>query len=434
MESGYAFIFLPGESTPTRLGLLELDEKSDRELSGRFTYSKEFLDNPKRHEIDPRLPTTTARHVFGNEQPLFGAFEDASPDAWGKRVIERKLGVIVATRMQYLVHASSNRIGAIVFNDTPEYVERDPGHGILKLADLMRAAGQIESGSQLAPELQDLLGPGPSAGGARPKDTLLDIGRQWLAKFPSIEDTWDVCRVEAATLDMARDAGLSVPDSRLVDVGGRPALLIERFDRVPTGNGTFSRRHYMSALTALGLGPTDTTMLSYPGLATHLRQHGAAETFAGDCEALFRRMVFNVFMRNNDDHGKNHAFMLAPNGKLVLSPSYDIVPQPRAAESFYLAIGLSDRKVTGVDKDAGRLASVENALSRCEVFGLKRGRAIEIMEGIRAVVVRFADYFERSGVTQRDREIMATQAVLMPSIDYGLGESTPAMSRLSRAG
>src|SRR5450432_1147118 len=221
METGYAFIFLPGEIAPTRLGTLELDEKSDREISGSFTYSTDFLEHPKRHEIDPRLPMKVRRHVFGNTQPLFGAFEDASPDDWGKRVIEQKLRVNTASRMQYLVHSSSNRIGAIVVNNAPEYVERDPGHKIMQLSKLMKAAELVEGRNVLTPELADLLGPGPSAGGARPKDTLMDGGRQWLAKFPSRQDHWDVCRVEAATLLMARDAGVNVPDSHLVEVGGR---------------------------------------------------------------------------------------------------------------------------------------------------------------------------------------------------------------------
>jgi len=428
MEIGYAFIFLPGELAPTRLGTLELDEKSDREISGSFTYSKDFLDHPKRHEIDPRLPTKVRRHVFGNTQPLFGVFEDASPDDWGKRVIEQKLGVNTASRMQYLVHSSSNRIGAIVVNDAPDYVERDPGHKIMQLSKLMKAAELVEGRNALTPELADLLGPGPSAGGARPKDTLMDRGRQWLAKFPSRQDNWDVCRVEAATLAMARDARINVPDSRLVKVGNRAALLIERFDRVRVGKGAFTRRHCMSALTAFGLGPNDTTRLSYPRLAAHLRQLGGGDTLERDCEYLFRRMVFNLFIRNNDDHGKNHAFMLDADGALVLSPTYDIVPQPRAGETFYLAIGLSDRN-DPVDKNAGRLATVENALSRCEVFGLKRPRAIEIMEEIRRVVVRFPDYFRKAGVLARDRDVMATQAVLVPSIDFGSDPSTPAMSR-----
>ena len=417
MEKGYAFVYMPGERVPTRLGLLELDQ-TPRSLAGRFTYSKDFLNHPKRFEIDPRLPLTKAPYVFGDGEPIFGAFADAAPDRWGRYVISNKLRKLEATEMEYLVNASADRIGAITVSATSKQAASTRMHQMTDLEALMRAAELIEEGKPLPPELDLLLDPGPSAGGARPKDTILHKGHEWIAKFPSRDDKIDIARLEYAALRMAGDCQISVPPIELASVGGKAVLLIRRFDRVSAGDGTFFRRHYMSALTAEGKGEMDSPLLSYPGLAELLRQKGG-QNFKADCAMLYRRMVFNLFVGNDDDHGKNHAFLIDPKGRLELSEVYDIVPKPRVGHTYFLAIGL------GSD---GREGTVKNALSRAEVFGIQRHEAIEIMEQVRTVVVKHRVYLADAGMDEGSIE-KVSPAFLPPEIDNGIEPDVPAMSR-----
>lgn len=415
METGYGYIYLPGELAPTRLGVLELSQER-RSLTGRFTYSKEFLEDPRRFAVDPRLPLRASPHLFGEDEPIFGAFADASPDAWGRYVIENKLGKLEASTMEYLVNASLNRIGAVVVLGEPHLEGAFPRHDLERLPRLLSLAERIERGEPLSAEDRKLIDPGPSAGGARPKDTLFHDGREWIAKFPSRDDRIDIGKLECATLAMARDAGLAVPDFELVTVAGKSVLLVERFDRVPAAGG-FARRHFMSALTACEMGEDESPRLSYPAMAELLRLKGGRR-FPEDNRQLFRRMVFNLFAGSDDDHGKNHGFLLDAANALELSPVYDIVPKARVGETYVLAIGLGEQ---------GRVGTVANALSRCEVFGVDRRQAVGIMEEVRAIVVRFRDYLRAARM--EDASIERTARAFLPAeIDNALPPDVRPMS------
>lgn len=414
-EIGYAYIYLRGELAPTRLGVLELTQEP-RTLAGRFTYSPDFLEHSKRFEVDPRLPLGSAPYLFGPDEPIFGVFEDAAPDTWGRYVIENKLGKLEASAMEYLVHASLNRIGAVVVLAQPHLDGDFPRHHVKDLPTLLSIAERIERGEPLGPEERKLIDPGPSAGGARPKDTLFHKGREWIAKFPSRDDRIDIGKLELATLGMARAAGVDVPDFDVVTVSEKTVLLVQRFDREPAAGG-FVRRHFMSALTACEMGVADSRRLSYPQMAELLRLKGG-KSFPEDNRQLFRRMVFNLFVGNDDDHGKNHGFLLDADGALQLSPAYDIVPKARVGETYVLAIGLGDQ---------GRVATVANALSRCEVFGIKRKEAVAVMEEVRAVVVRFREYLRRCRMEAASIERVA-RAFLPAEIDNERPADVPAMS------
>jgi serine/threonine-protein kinase HipA len=415
VETGYAYIYLPGELEPSRLGVLELIQEP-RSLTGSFTYSSEFLEHPKRFEIDPRLPLGSATHLFGPDEPIFGVFEDASPDAWGRYVIENKLRKLEASAMEYLVHASLNRIGSVVVVAEPHLRGEFPRRQVKDLPTLLSIAERIERGDPLSPEERRLIDPGPSAGGARPKDTLFHEGREWIAKFPSRDDRIDIGKLELATLAMARAAGLDTPDFELITVAGKSVLLVERFDREPA-EGSFVRRHFMSALTACGMGVADSRHLSYPQLAELLRLKGG-DAFRDDNRQLFRRMVFNLFVGNDDDHGKNHGFLVDGRGRLKLSPVYDIVPKARVGETFVLAIGLGED---------GRTASVANALSRCEVFGIERAQGIEIMEEVRGIVAGFRKHLQDARLDEASIDRIS-RAFLAAEIDHGLPADAPPMS------
>lgn len=235
--------------------------------------------------------------------------------------------------------------GALEFRARPDSPPREAGLApVAQLGYLIEAAARIEAGEPVPASLAAIFDAGSSLGGARPKAAVLDDGRQWLAKFEGRGDRWNVPAIEYATLRMARECGLNVPEVRLLRLpGARTAMLIERFDRRATPAG-FERVHFVSGLTMLGVNSTETSRASYADLARVLEQRGVPGEVAGDRIELFRRMTFNILVSNDDDHLRNHGFLLdAPRRGWRLSPLYDVAPRPQAARERYLALGLGPR-------------------------------------------------------------------------------------------
>jgi serine/threonine-protein kinase HipA len=174
---------------------------------------------------------------------------------------------------------------------------------------------------------------------------------------------------------LAAKCGIRVPECRVVDVGGRDVFLAARFDR---GGNPPMRRHFLSAMTLTGAD--DMTDGTYGDIALAIRRFGVAGHLKADLEELFRRMIFNILCNNWDDHLKNHGFLYdTSSGKWRLSPAYDIVPQPQRDGDD------ASRLTLGIGKQ-GRVATLDNALSRCADFDLDLPKAREIAQGMTALV------------------------------------------------
>ena len=181
-------------------------------------------------EIDLKGLTSDEKRgstLDGNQQPanglpLFGGIRDAAPDSWGRRVIEAKLQVPANSlpESQYLLHAGSDRVGAL---DIRESIHDEPTQGTNgshELAHLMEAAERIEEGLPIPAHLEAIFRDGTALGGARPKASVRDEhGVLWLAKFSSRKDNLDIPSIECAALRLAAAAGLTVPPVQ----GKRPA-------------------------------------------------------------------------------------------------------------------------------------------------------------------------------------------------------------------
>jgi serine/threonine-protein kinase HipA len=168
--------------------------------------------------------------------------------------------------------------------------------------------------------LNMLMAPGASLGGARPKAGVSDEkGHLWIAKFPSGNDSTDIGAWEMITHTLALDAGLDVAEGQAKRFHDkRHTFLSKRFDRI----GTRRRIHFASAMTLLGQ-QDGSEGLSYLDLAGFIIKNGA--DVKKDLEELWRRIVFNIAVKNTDDHLRNHGFLLTNKG-WVLSPAYDINP------------------------------------------------------------------------------------------------------------
>jgi len=177
-------------------------------------------------------------------------------------------------------------------------------------------------------------------------------------------------------------------------------MLIERFDRVAVGEGKFSRRHMVSALTMLAVHESEMRTSSYADIAKVLSDYGAVGFVATDKIELFRRMVFNILVTNDDDHLRNHAFLWSAKDKgWRLSDLYDVLPKPVAASERFQAINVGGQ---------GRLATLCNALSSAGQFGIRRQDAIDIIHGIAAIVREWRTHFDAFGVSATEADAVST--------------------------
>lgn len=387
-----------------------------RELASAFAYGTRYLERPDSFELDPvSLSLMDRSAVRGqllyplNALPEFGGLRDAAPDAWGRRVIEarRKVPANTLSEADYLLEAGGDRVGALDVREALDKPARPSASGLRSLDYLLQAAEAVEAGVPVPAQLMDILGAGASAGGARPKATVRDDeGGLWLAKFPARNDAFDVARAETCTLELARRCGLTVPEVRHRDIGNRSVMLIRRFDRFwanpgeyppagplhdtrPGEQRTESRTPFVSGLTMVGCSEYESPDKSYGDLAHAIRRHVHPEHIARDNEELFARMVFNIFVSNDDDHLRNHGFIRDPRvGGWQLSPLYDVVPRPGVAYERRLHLHLGAE---------GKTATLDNALTRFTAFLSDRATAIAVIRRVWGEVRQWKTVFESFG-------------------------------------
>lgn len=402
ISEAYVTLVLPGQTTATVVGRLHI-EQTGRDIQASFVYGRRYCQNPQAIPLDPlRLPLDPGRsYEAAGLWGLLGIFRDASPDYWGRMVMERENRVPELPEMEYLLRSGPTRTGALGFQLELDN-EPDPEKPLsfVSLPDLLKASQQLEANAPVDEQLMFLLRQGTSIGGARPKATVVEDVTYWLAKFPSRHDRIDMPAIEYATLKLAESAGITIPECRLLTLGGEQhVLLTRRFDRMHTTQG-WQRYHYMSGLTVLGLNEFDNARGSYPELADSLRL--LSVNFKTDAEELFRRMAFNILISNDDDHLRNHAFLYSSLDSLWgwrLSPAYDLMPHPQIGH---------ERQQSIIVGSEGRVGSLRNAMTEAGRFGLTDDRAIAIIEKVKAVVAQWHKHYTDHGCSENDIEMLQT--------------------------
>ena len=324
----FVWIWLPGETTPVVAGRLHAEDSHFV-----FTYGRSYLAREGAIPIyEPELPLNPG--VIKPEPPLeiANALRDASPDAWGRRVIMHRLTagrgeaeqVVDLDELTFLLQSGSDRVGALDFQASPtNYVAREADNETL--ARLLASAERVDRGLPLAPDLAEALQHGTAIGGARPKALIREGAIKYVAKFSSSTDTYSVVKAEFIAMRLAETAELNVAPVKLVQAMNRDVLLVRRFDREPVEAG-WKRRAIVSALTLLGLDERMAAHASYEALADIVRARFIAP--AETLRELFARVTFNILVGNTDDHARNHnAFWDGQN--LMLTPAFDICPQSR---------------------------------------------------------------------------------------------------------
>ena len=358
-------------------------------LPGQFRYSADYLDHPQAFALDPlHLPLTSEN--FNAERPhsgVHGVFEDSLPDDWGRRILARRYQLERKQQRipQLLALLGGQGMGALSYgldNVPPETGKDVDGR---HLEELQRLAGKFEEDATSVDEdLALLFQAGSSPGGARPKALIKNKDRSFLAKFSSIRDQFDVVALEAATMDLARRAGVDAAPTNLVLCGTRKVLLVERFDIDTTNMGRFHVISMQTLMKAEGYYNA-----GYRDLADIIRR---VSTNPGqDLLKLFKQLLFNVMIGNTDDHLKNFCMIFHRDG-WELSPAFDLVPN----------IGLNQEHVLRIGSDHV-VANKEVLVQEAKIFGIKqRARANRIIADVFAEVSRWEKVFREFGVPDRD--------------------------------
>ncbi|MDJ1121078.1 type II toxin-antitoxin system HipA family toxin [Olsenella sp. YH-ols2217] len=386
-------IWLDGTEAPRRVGLLRSSVRRG-ELTTTFSYDESFLAWPGAFAISPELSLRTGSwHGSG----LPGALSDASPDRWGRLLIKRDaadlgLGGRMLDDVDYLMGVLDvSRQGALrlALPEGPDFLSA--GSGIPPMVELTRladAARQVSAGEASQEAVKELLDAGSgSLGGARPKASVVDSGRLWLAKFPHEADEWDVLAWEAATLECARAAGIGVPASRTVRLGAAHGLLTLRFDR---RDGLLDGRRvpYLSGLSLVGGKPGD--LYDYADVADRVRATCREPSRA--LEELFRRVCFSVAANNTDDHLRNLGLLRGAGG-WRLSPLFDVNPDP----------SLATRRVTGVLGETEAMACARALPEFAEYVGVLGERAAAIAQQTGRAVAGLVGQARQLGVPQSEQ-------------------------------
>lgn len=404
----FVHIQLPGTTEVVTCGRFVQQETATAGTIGRFVYGRSYRQRPDAVPLDPfNLPLSDRIYSTARLGGIFGALRDASPDRWGRLVIERALGRSDLTEVDFLLQSPEDRAGALSFgrSTTPpppvwEY------NRVVQLPELLEAARllQDDPSGRSPPDARrhaELLlhRRGTSMGGARPKSVVEDEEGLWVAKFPERGDRWTNAIVEGAMLALARRCSIQTPPFRVQTIGSHAVLMVKRFDREQHepdqhGDARYYRHRMVSALTVLDAeeSPTDRRNWSYLLLADELQRWSRRPR--EDRHELYRRMVLNAMVSNLDDHPRNHA-LVAPGKEWQLAPAYDITPDPRP--------GQKDRDLAMTCGRFGRRARRANLLSATVRFGLSADDANAIIDHTRSVVrAEWEGEVRRQGGTAAD--------------------------------
>ena len=364
-----------------------------------FSYSEDWLHSKSAFSIDPRTPLYSGDQHYGADS-LPPALADTTPDLWGQRLLERAAGRGLSNWEMLLAVSDETRMGALRLAATAEgpfIADHLPSvPPIASLRELQDLARQIEEDpdAEIADDrLRDLVVPGSSLGGARPKANVRDTdGSLWIAKFPSRDDRrLDIGAWEYVYARLARKAGIEVADHRLIAVNGPGrgrTYLARRFDRDGVGN----RRLYASAMTMTD--HRDGESASYPDIAQAISDNVAPGAVKSDLARLFRRLVFNVVVGNRDDHLRNHGFLRSIDGWRI-APAFDMNP---AREAHPHSLSLDGRTEA---QDPGTV------LSTHRLYGLSKSEAKQIMSDVVQAARDWELEAEKAGIAENEQRIVS---------------------------
>ena len=367
------------------IGTIYLSQIRGKEFYS-FEYDHNWLQN-QNMVLDPDLQLYSGRQFITDEKIIFGVFADSCPDRWGRRLMNRREELRARERQEkpqkllesdYLLGVyDESRMGALRFKTDldGDFLSNDeefatPPWTSLRELEQASLAFEADSNPLDTKWLKQLLAPGSSLGGARPKASVLaPDGSLWIAKFPSKHDDFNSGAWEMVVHDLAMLCKLNVPEAKAENFSKLgTTFLVKRFDRIDD-----QRIHFSSAMTMLGKsdGASAADGSSYLEIASFLKANGG--TPKKDLIELWKRIVFSMAVSNTDDHFRNHGFLLTNNG-WELSPLYDVNPD---IYGEYLSLNVNKNE-SSIDFDL--------ALRSARYYGVNESEASAFISTIKNTV------------------------------------------------
>lgn len=363
-------------------------------LRGSESYAFRFDDNWLKFHAGIKLSEDINNYPGlqytqpGND--IFGCFSDALPDRWGRTLLKRREQIQASEEKRAVRNLSSfdylmgiddfSRMGGFRLKREldGDFINVSPSLKIPPLTELRQlvlASQEVEKSEEndVLPEkkwIAQLIQPGTSLGGARPKAGVLDdSGNLCIAKFPSRKDDYDTGLWEHFSHLLARKAGINAAQTKVLGgLGKYHTLLSKRFDRTDEGK----RIHFASSMSLIGLRDGDNAQggYGYLNIVDFILQ--SCCDVEKNLQELYRRVAFNICIGNSDDHFRNHGFLLTPRG-WTLSPAYDMNPTLNEYQSLLI-------------NDSSNKADIRTLLESCESYMIKKEVAENIIRQVQAAV------------------------------------------------
>lgn len=367
-----------------------------------FEYDAEFI--AKGYSISPfKLPLHAGAVPCHDRcfEGLFGVFNDSLPDGWGRLLLDRQLNQYSIspeklTPLDRLAYVGHYGMGALCYE--PAIEQHALTQHILKLDEIAQESKLVlENDSETF--FEELLALNGSSSGARPKivacvsddkkrivcgyDILPKKYTHWIIKFHASLDPKDIGAIEFAYSNMARHAGIDVPETFLFPSQSGPGYFgAQRFDRHQ------NQRIHMHTLSGLLHADYRLPNLDYESFlkATYLLTQSMIEV-----EKAYYLAVFNVLAHNRDDHSKNFSFLMNEKGQWRLAPAYDLTFSSGPA-------GEQSMTVMGEGKSPG----IPHLLKLAERFSIQHSK--EIIDKVRASLSQWRIFSDEANVTRTSKE------------------------------
>jgi serine/threonine-protein kinase HipA len=402
----------------TRIGAVSIEANSPYCF---FQYDPEFIKSGI--ECSPlKMPLSSAVFQFNTLsldgfKGLPGLLADSLPDRFGNAIINAWLVASGRTVESFniierLCYIGSRGMGALEFYpDRNKAMNKQDGIEIDKLVELSnQIINRQESITiQDKDELKDIIKVGTSAGGARAKAIIayhettghiksgqIDAGQgysYWILKLDGVDQKEESThtRVEYAYYLMATSAKITMSESRLLSVGGRYHFMTKRFDRIILPDGTMDKLHMQTLGALMHVDYNEPGIMSYEEVTQIMYQLGLKQS---DNEQFFRRMVFNVMSRNQDDHVKNISFIMNRKGQWSLSPAYDVTyaynPNGKWTQEHQMLIHGKRSQFTK-----------EDLLKSAQSMNIKESKAIKIIEEVKDSILNWRTFAKMAFVDEQ---------------------------------
>ena len=410
MKKLYVFADFDWLKEPRLVGELSYESLRGSDSYG-FCYSNEWLKDYGSLFLSDDLNNYPGQQYTAPDKDIFGCFSDTLPDRWGRTLINRREQILAKDEKRPVRRLSSfdyligiedfSRMGGFRFKESMDgdYINASETLRIPPLTDireLIAASSEIEKSEEedQLPEMRwiaQLVQPGSSLGGARPKASVLDENKNLcIAKFPSRKDDYDAGLWEYFSHLLAKKAGINAAETRVISTNDKyHTLLSRRFDRREDGK----RIHFASAMTLLGLndGANANTGNGYLDIVDFIIQN--CTNVEDNLKELYRRVAFNICIGNTDDHFRNHGFLLTVKG-WTLSPAYDMNPTVNEYQS--LLINSYTNK-----------SDLKELLDSCEEYMLPKETAGQIIGEVLNAVMEWRTLATKLGIAKNEQERFA---------------------------